>query len=95
MDANEVLDTRKGNLRKLIEDTTLVDTFSKFSNEDINIKTFAGGSTRIDYIFTSESLLKYVKRVGYPPFYTQNESDHRGAFIDLSNEMIDEKVQLK
>jgi hypothetical protein len=40
-------------------------------------------------------MLKYIKNTGCLPFYMYNNSDHRGMFIDVSEELIDDKVELQ
>jgi vacuolar-type H+-ATPase catalytic subunit A/Vma1 len=50
---------------------------------------------RIDFILSSHNLLPYIKKVRYTAFYDASGSDHRAAFIELSNDVIDNKIELK
>jgi hypothetical protein len=77
-----------------MSETSLIDTFSHIANSPCNIPTHTRGSKRIDYIFTSQNLLPYVKKMGYLSFYEANDSDHRGLFIDLNQNIVDKKVEL-
>ena len=95
LDANESIQDKEGSLRKLINSTTLTDVFSHLSGAECNIPTYYRDSRKIDYIFTSRNLFPYVKRCGILPFYQYNQSDHRGMFIDISNLLIDNKVELQ
>jgi hypothetical protein len=40
-------------------------------------------------------LIPHIKKVGYTAFYEASESDHRGAFYELSDKIIDNKIELK
>jgi hypothetical protein len=95
LDANENMNDSEGGLTKLVQSTRLVDTFSHFGNRECNIPTYARGTKKIDYILTSPSLLKYITNLGCLPFYMYSNSDHRGLFLDISEALIDEKVELK
>jgi hypothetical protein len=95
LDANENINDSEGNISHLLKETKLIDVFSHISKEECNIPTYARGSKKIDYILTTTSLLPYINNVGCLPFYMYNNSDHRGLFIDISEELIDTKVALK
>ena len=62
---------------------------------ECNIPTYVRGTKRIDFILTSINILPFVSRMGYTAFYEVNESDHRGMFIDLSNKLLDNRVELR
>ena len=95
LDANETIYDSEGGLRRLMNNTTLVDSFSRFSGEDCKLPTYTRGSKKIDYIFTSSSFLPYITNVGCNPFYLYTISDHRSLFLDFSNTLLDTKVVLK
>jgi hypothetical protein len=95
LDANENINDSEGGLSKLIQSTKLVDTFSHFGHEECKIPTYARGTKKIDYILTSASLIKYISNLGCLPFYMYNNSDHRGMFIEISESLIDDKIELK
>lgn len=54
--------------------------------------TYDDGRNRLDYAIGSSSLLPYVQKCGYLPFYPGISSDHRGLILDFSTEMIEEHV---
>jgi len=45
--------------------------------------TYSRGSSRIDYILISTSLLEAVQRSGILPYHTVFISDHRGCYVDF------------
>jgi hypothetical protein len=94
-DANESIEDTTGAITKLMRETTITDVFSHIANKKCDIPTYTRGSKRIDFIFTSQNLLPYIKKTGYLAFYEANDSDHRGGFIDLEDSIIDKKVELK
>ena len=95
IDANESLHEKPGNIQRLIKETSLIDVFTHHMDSDCNIPTYITGTKRIDYIFATYQTLEYVKNVGYLNFYEDKiGTDHRGCFIDLSEDMIDDKVLL-
>lgn len=79
-------------MRKLLSETTLVDTFTLIAGDQGNLPTYTRGKKRIDYIFTSEALVPYISRVGYLAFFESNTSDHPGLFMDIIESIIDMKV---
>lgn len=95
MDANESISDKEGSLRQMLNSTTLVDVFSHINGNECNIPTYYRGSRKIDYIFTSSNLVPYITRCGILPFYHYIQTDHRGMFIDISNILIDNKVELQ
>jgi hypothetical protein len=95
LDANENINDSEGGIVKILEETNLTDVFSQIGTEECNIPTYVRGNKKIDYILTSEKLLPFIKNVGCLPFYLYNNSDHRGLFIDISEELIDAKVEFK
>ena len=95
IDANEDVNDKERGVSSIIEQTSLVDVFTEHTMSECNIATYARGTKRIDYIFTSLNVIPFVERVGYTAFYSLNTSDHRGLFIDLSQSLIDNKVELK
>jgi hypothetical protein len=95
LDANENINDSEGGLSKLVRETNLRDIFSEIGQEDCNIPTYVRGSGKIDYIFTSAELLPHIKHIGCLPFYMHNDSDHRELFIDITTDLIDNKVELK
>jgi hypothetical protein len=95
IDANENVNDSEGGIAKLLQETKLIDTFSCIGMDECNIPTYVRGSKKIDYIFTSESLVPYIHNIGCLPFYMYNKSDRRGLFLDISEDLIDDKIELK
>jgi hypothetical protein len=80
LDANARTDDENDDLYKLLNATTLVDTFSRVTGEPCQIPTNARGTERLDYILKSSCLLPYVKRTGYLAFYEVNEATTEAFF---------------
>jgi hypothetical protein len=95
MDANEAIEDKEGPLRKIFNETTLVDALHAHTGQECQIPTYSRGTKRIDFILTSHDLIPHINKVGYTAFYDASESDHRGAFIELSDKIIDNKIELK
>ena len=96
IDANESIGDDECSMNRLFSESTLVDAFTKISNEDCNTPSYARGSKRIDFILTSYKLLLFITQAGYLPFFKYNmESDHRGCCIDLNNKLLDNIVENK
>jgi ribonuclease HI len=95
LDANENINDTEGGLSQLLKETHLIDVFSHISNDECNIPTYVRGSKKIDYILTTISLVPFIKNIGCLPFYMYNNSDHRGLFLDISEKLINAKVELK
>lgn len=96
LDANEHRHDKSSQLRRLQQETTLLDAFTTRTNKDCDIATHITGKRRIDYLFISTNLQSHIGNVGILKFFEENnESDHRGMFIDLPETLIDNKVFLK
>lgn len=95
MDANEDLTPASGSLTTLMRDCHLVDIFHHHHGTCPAFSTYDSGNKRLDYAIGSASLLPFVVRCGYLPFYMGVSSDHRGLFLDLSFELIDGLTKLE
>jgi hypothetical protein len=95
LDANENLNDSEGGLSKLLYETKLIDIFSYLGGDECNIPTYIRGTRKIDYIFSSSNLIPHVRNAGCLPFFMHNNSDHRGLFLDVSEELLDNKTVLK
>jgi hypothetical protein len=93
--ANASIDEKASPLFSLLSNTSLIDTFQQFTGVPCTILTYTRGSKRIDDVFSSQSLLPLITKVGYLSFYEASESDHRGAFIDIDDSLLDQKVELQ
>jgi hypothetical protein len=93
MDANAIIEDMNSPVHTIFEATTLVDTFYQATNTPCKIPTYSRGSKRIDFIFTSQNLIPFIQQVGYLSFFEINDSDHRGAFINIDDKLLDTKVE--
>jgi hypothetical protein len=71
LNANARADDETDDLYRLLNTTSLVDTFTLSTGISCNIPTYTRGNQRLDYIITSSCLLPFVKRVGYLAFLQQ------------------------
>ena len=92
-DANEQLGKEKNGIIQLIEKAGLVDIFTVHQNIQCNIATQAKGSQRIDYMLGTPNIIPYIHKCGYLPFQHKLVTDHRGMFLDISNTLLDVKIQ--
>jgi hypothetical protein len=95
LDANENIHDSEGGIELLLRENKLIDTFSEIGKDECNITTYVRGSRKIDYIFTSTELFPYLKHMGCLTFYMYNDSDHRGLFLYITTDLLDNKVELK
>lgn len=72
-----------------MRDCKLVDLFHQHHGIQPDFPTYERGSSRLDYAIGSASLLPFITRCGYLPFFQGVQSDHRGLFLDISHELID------
>jgi hypothetical protein len=95
MDANETLGEERLGIMKFLEKTGMVDIMTRHHPMTCRIATQATSrNRRIDFLFSSPGILPFIVKCGYLPFYSGIESDHRGAFVDLDNTIIDREVYL-
>jgi hypothetical protein len=73
----------------------LIDLFHQHHGICPAFPTYDDGRNRLDYAIGSSSLLPYIQKCGYLPFYQGVSSDHRGLFLDLSLELIDGLTKLE
>ena len=96
LDANQDLTPSNGNSHTtLIRECQLVDLFHHHHGVLPTFSTYDLGSKRLDHAIGTATLLPYVIKCGYLPFYLGVSSDHRGLFIDLSTEIIDGLTRLE
>jgi hypothetical protein len=91
LDANEALGASANHgLTYFMRECNLVDLFHHHHGVCPDFATYDLGSKRLDYMLGSSTLLPFIVRCGYLDFYKGIPSaDHRGLFLDLSNELID------
>lgn len=90
LDANESITETGNGIRKILNATTLIDTFEDFSKEKLSFPTYVRRNKRIDYILSTTNLSPFIKQVGCLPFYDDDlESDHRGQYIiDIDKKIL-------
>jgi hypothetical protein len=89
LDANEQIGNNSHGLTHLMRECHLVDLFHQHHGVCPEFPTFAFGSQRLDYAIGSATLLPFLNKCGYLPFYQGVSTDHRGLYIDFSTELID------
>jgi hypothetical protein len=80
---NEIVGHSLSGISRLTCSFDLVDAMSHFHPIDQEVATYARGTSCLDYIFCSVSLLPSVKQCGIEPFNEHNFSDHQSMFIDF------------
>ena len=83
IDANELFDSEKGGVAKLIFLTKLVDPITCTHGSTNIPNTHQRGTKIISFIFISHKLYKYIQACGITPFHHVSPSSHRGSFIDV------------
>jgi exonuclease III len=66
--------------------------YTTLHDEDDVFPTHINGSKRIDYILCTPNVLQHVEKVGYITFHNALDSDHRAAFCDLHDTILDDKL---
>ena len=82
-DFNETTDKHNSGLLKLLTTTNLVDPFLHCHPTLPTFNTYSRGSTRIDAVFCSPSIVSSIKSIGYAPYNWVTNSDHRAILLDL------------
>jgi hypothetical protein len=95
LDANEQIGDDAQGLTKTMERLNLIDVFERHHKTSCKVPTFHRGTKRIDYMLCSNNLLQHVDSAGYLPFYQGMRSDHRGAFLDIKNTIINNNINPK
>lgn len=91
IDANENIENpEKEGITKLINSLNLVNIYQKIHLDYTNFPTYNNGSKTIDYILGSRNIIEYITKVGYLKFHECFDSDHRGMFCDLSNDICNQ-----
>jgi hypothetical protein len=82
-DLNEIVGHSLSGFSRLTRSFDLVDVMPHFHPIEQEVATYARGTSRLDYIFCSVSLLPSVRQCGIEPFNEHIFSDHRSMFIDF------------
>jgi hypothetical protein len=70
-----------------MKECNLIDFFCQHNGACLAFSTYNDGRNRLDYAISSSSLLPYIQKCGYIPFYQGISSDHRGLILDFSTEI--------
>ena len=92
LDANEVLGKEKQGIIQLVNTLGLVNVFTINQMTPCNIPTHVKGKQRIDYMLGTPNLLQYINKIGYLPFHHKITADHRALYINVSINLIDNKI---
>jgi hypothetical protein len=87
IDANESASENNSGINIFINETNLIDIYTYIHSEE-EFGTHINGSKRIDYMLCSANIKQYVSQVGMLKFQDGFDSDHRGIFCDLDQELF-------
>lgn len=93
MDANEDLKPSSGGLTTLLRECKIIYTFHHHHGISPYFATFDKGQN--NHAIDSASLIRFVLKCGYLPFYLGVSSDHQGLILDLSMELLDGLIKLE
>ena len=82
-DFNETTDKHNSGMLKLMTSTNLIDPFLHMNPFLPTFNTYKRGTTRIDAIICSPTILPSIRSLGYAPFNWVTNSDHRAIFLDI------------
>ena len=83
IDANETMGTEEHGIASLASICNLTDIHAHYHAGINNMASYARGTKRIDFIFTTKNLVEKTTASGFLAFYDGIETDHRGSFIDF------------
>jgi hypothetical protein len=91
IDANESFKEMNSQLPEFLRKTKLVDVIlNKHQYEEISSHDRSNSGRRIDFAFCNQKWCEYIKWCGYLPFYAGLDSDHRGIYLDLDLDAIND-----
>jgi len=76
-------DKYNSGMLKLMTSTNLIDPFLHLNPGLPTFNTYKRGTTRIDAIICSPTILPSIRSLGYAPFNWVTNSDHRAIFLDI------------
>jgi hypothetical protein len=95
LDANEHTDLPdKGGLSELMDKCSLTNLYQHVHNDQNQFPTHERGTKTIDYILGTTNLFPFITRIGYLRFHECFDSDHRGIYCDLSNQLFNNKSSI-
>jgi hypothetical protein len=83
-DFNELIGAKLSEMASVVSAGHLTDTYCFRHGLDNEKATYAHGSKRVDYIFTSQRLTEHIRASGAEPFNFRIFSDHCGLFVDFA-----------
>jgi hypothetical protein len=93
IDANETMDDNETHgIRHLIDTLNLTNIYQTIHQDFEQFPTHQNGSKTIDFALCSPNTIPYITQVGYIPFHEIFDSDHRGIFFDISNDIITDQT---
>ena len=95
LDANKQIGKPTAGITSLMRDCKMIDLFHHHHGILPEFPTYERGTRRLDYAIGSATLLPFLTRCGYLPFFQGIQSDHRGLFLDISHELIDGLTRLE
>jgi hypothetical protein len=84
-DFNDTLFRPRSQLLKLANSTDLTDPWIHAYPDYESFSTYSRGTTRIDSILCSHTLLRHIRSIGYSPFNWLTNSDHRTLVVDFDS----------
>ena len=94
-DANEPLATPQKVIVRLMHKCRLINLFHHHHGVCPSFPTYERGQQRLDYMIGSSTLLPFITRCRYLPFFMGVQTDHRGLFIEFSLELVDGLTRLE
>ena len=88
IDANETMGTEAEGIASLTTTCNLTDIHAYHHERINNIASYARGTKRIDFIFTTKNLVEKTTASGFLAFYDGIETDHRGSFVDFDADKL-------
>jgi len=87
-DWNESIQGARSRLLKLCTDRDLSDPWIHHQKDQHEFATHERGTTRIDSILVSHSLLQYIESTSYSPVGLISNSDHRIVLLQMSRSRL-------
>ena len=78
-----------------LDDIGLFNVFESTLNTKDVPRTHVRGSGAVDHIWVTKFLLDNIKRAGMAPFGSIYESDHRGMYLDIDENILFDKDEIK
>jgi hypothetical protein len=88
IDANESSEKRTEEMNEMIQECHLIDPHL-MADPFGNVETYARGSKKIDFIFTTPRIYQSVTYTQICPYHELIESDHRALIIDLDPKSLE------